>query len=959
MPLHRAERCSSKSRRGRWTRAAAVLSAVATMSCLVAPPATTAEEPPAAASAVVPIDWSAFNGPQPSDPASVRLREVLNNSNRYALTTWWQSKGYASQTGPYLVLGALAGPAYEAFALSVSLATGAYDAESTGVPAEDAREATMKLIRSIAADHRVNRASGGWGDGWQDALWAANLGYAGWLMWDHLSAEDAESVRRVVEYEANRFPDYEVPYYRDESGAVIRSGDTAAEENAWNAMLLQVATAMMPDHPLWDRWMDKNLELMVSAFSRPEDVDDRTRVNGKRLETWLRGSNIESDGTLINHNRIHPDYMTTLTFNLMASAAYSLAGQPTPRAALLNADVVYDAMVDHEFASPPYRAPGGTMYVDGQPGIYFPQGTDWSPSRIMIYGELDVAARVYGFDDLASQKAGYWEDLHVGAALAQQNRHPDGKMFAPGEFTSEENDGAVVPARAWLANWLASHDAVAFTNAAYPVSAVNDAPGRLALAVPAELETGVAHEIETVVENRSDLHQLASVDVTLETPDSWTVRPVGASEFHRVRPGERLTTTWEVTVPANATPGPQEVTAQATYVARGYAKTADASAQTWVAPQGRIPNSQLTVTASDAQSGFPASNVIDNDLSTIWHSQYRPPVPPPHSLTLNLHDSYDVTRLYYQPRAGSPNGTITEYAVLASADGVAFHEVTSGTWPLDDTVKTAEFSAPGARHLRLEARAGGGGYASAAELVVVGQPTPVVIESFEANPHVLDNPGDPTSVAVTVSNRGEADVSGEVELGLPQGWAADSTSAPYSLTPGARQTLTFTVTAPATAVPGEIGVSVSYGDGLSIGDTTRVTWSLIDWMFDVDGDAQGWAAANQLSDVAVRDGELAGTATGGDPYFVYQAPLDVDLTAGAVVEVTMTSSGPSTGQLFWSTSAAPGFAEARSRKFTVAGAAGERFQLVIPAQATTLTGLRLDPRAAPGTFEIDSIRLLR
>jgi hypothetical protein len=45
-------------------------------------------------------------------------------------------------------------------------------------------------------------------------------------------------------------------------------------------------------------------------------------------------------------------------------------------AALHNIDVLYEALVDLEFASPPYEAPGGTMYIDRSDAVYYPEGTD-------------------------------------------------------------------------------------------------------------------------------------------------------------------------------------------------------------------------------------------------------------------------------------------------------------------------------------------------------------------------------------------------------------------------------------------------------------------------------------------------------------------------------------------------------------------------------------------------------
>lgn len=112
----------------------------------------------------------------------------------------------------------------------------------------EAIERTVKLIGSLAYRHKANSGKEGWGDLWQSALWAAQAATAGWMMWDFLSPEQQEMVCRMTVYEADRFLDYKVPYYRDVQGNVIYKGDSKAEENAWNSNILVIASTMMPGH---------------------------------------------------------------------------------------------------------------------------------------------------------------------------------------------------------------------------------------------------------------------------------------------------------------------------------------------------------------------------------------------------------------------------------------------------------------------------------------------------------------------------------------------------------------------------------------------------------------------------------------------------------------------------------------------------------------------------------------
>lgn len=436
---------------------------------------------PPVAPAVRPIDWNRFTAPPPADADAARLVSILRNTNRYANITWWSAMGYAQQTGAYLDLGGVAerhvrAPANEAFALAVSLRTGVYDPATAGVSAAEARARAVKLVRSLAFRHLMN-SDDGWGGQWQSAMWAAHAGFAGWLLWADLTGADRERVARMVEYEADRFTGYPVPYYRDRSGTIISPGDTKAEENAWNAMGLQVATAMMPTHRRNAAWLGKSVELEISAFSRPADLTDSTVVNGRPVSQWLRGSNVNDDGFVINHGFVHPDYSTTVAENVHAALAHSMAGQPTPRAAFWGADIVYAALVDHQWQAgssyPPGGAvdpPGGTVYVDGSEHIYYPQGNDWGTDRRIQPTLLDVQARAFGFDSRASQKGDYWQRLHGQRVVDMQLRSADRRTYVgSGEDTyyGREELVAVTAAQAWLTRWILANNAFHLTNQSY------------------------------------------------------------------------------------------------------------------------------------------------------------------------------------------------------------------------------------------------------------------------------------------------------------------------------------------------------------------------------------------------------------------------------------------------------------------------------------------------------------
>jgi alpha-galactosidase len=133
------------------------------------------------------------------------------------------------------------------------------------------------------------------------------------------------------------------------------------------------------------------------------------------------------------------------------------------------------------------------------------------------------------------------------------------------------------------------------------------------------------------------------------------------------------------------------------------------------------PSGSLSATASSANNGYPASNAVDGQVTTLWHSQFSPVHDPlPISLTIDLGSVQKVTGLTYEPRLdGDVTGTVTGYTVEVSSDGVTFTSAAApGTWPQDATLKSVQFAPVSARYVRLTATAGANGYASAAEVAV-------------------------------------------------------------------------------------------------------------------------------------------------------------------------------------------------------------------------------------------------
>jgi hypothetical protein len=91
-----------------------------------------------------------------------------------------------------------------------------------------------------------------------------------------------------------------------------------------------------------------------------------------------------------------------------------------------------------------------------------------------------------------------------------------------------------------------------------------------------------------------------------------------------------------------------------------------------------------TVTADSEEPGNAAASAIDENVGTYWHSAFSSGAPPlPHTLTINLGASVDISALRYLPRQDTgTNGTIGSYEVHVSPSCASptWTRVAQGTW---------------------------------------------------------------------------------------------------------------------------------------------------------------------------------------------------------------------------------------------------------------------------------------
>ena len=425
--------------------------------------------------------------------------KILNNANRYAMTTWWTSVYPSLVSAPMHSeiapddVAALSTEAtsdastastvntsdntrrlcMEAFSLAVSLATGAYNPADTGTPQTSAATATARtvtIIGEVAAAHLVNKP-GGWGATTESTFYAAYVGTAAWLLWADLTPQVQAEVAKMVYFEAEWGMDFPMQWYANAAGTVLQPGNTGSDQDSWMPMAAQLATAMMPDNPHVPLWQNAVVREGLIAWAQPSDDSNNTVVNGASVASWIGdgGSNVLANGSLYNHNRIAPDYSTLIYQNMQDVLVSALAGEPAPQAVTTLVGPVYASFTTTTFASPPWDSPGGTVYVPGQDGVYWPEGCDWGTRQYLPFALVDAETGAFGVGTASNAT---YENLHALGELSLQAQNTDGSSYNSTtnptyNYVGREEHVAQLAAQLYLTMFVRDHDLATLSDASY------------------------------------------------------------------------------------------------------------------------------------------------------------------------------------------------------------------------------------------------------------------------------------------------------------------------------------------------------------------------------------------------------------------------------------------------------------------------------------------------------------
>lgn len=242
------------------------------------------------------------------------------------------------------------------------------------------RDDAIAALRYLTASHVTGLSTclngKRWGNVWQSAMWTRAAGFGAWALWNELDPDVQLAAARMIEYEADRLLDH-----KPKSSV---GGDTGAEENAWNALILSLAANMMPRHPRAKTWDGAAKKYMYNVFSVPADAEDASLGDdGLPVNSWVTTVNAHEDFTVENHGLVHMGYQKTSTAQLLENAVhYLVVGKQPPMACRHHVGDAAELL---------YQCAGW----DGAP-VYF-GGNDWKivhtqPTDLPIYAILSLVA---------------------------------------------------------------------------------------------------------------------------------------------------------------------------------------------------------------------------------------------------------------------------------------------------------------------------------------------------------------------------------------------------------------------------------------------------------------------------------------------------------------------------------------------------------------------------------------
>ena len=186
------------------------------------------------------------------------------------------------------------------FSALAVLATDPYaDSRRMGISKEELLEISIMLLRYNLESHKegsyhcTDGENVKWGHTWISALGIERMMHGVEAIFDYLTNDDKELLRKVILSEADWLL-INKPVNANE----IHPNEP--ESNMWNGATLLRAALMYPDAPNVEKYKEKGNRFLLNAISIHSDKDSNQIYFGKPLKDWHSGANFFESYSL-NH----------------------------------------------------------------------------------------------------------------------------------------------------------------------------------------------------------------------------------------------------------------------------------------------------------------------------------------------------------------------------------------------------------------------------------------------------------------------------------------------------------------------------------------------------------------------------------------------------------------------------------------------------------------------------------
>ncbi len=148
-----------------------------------------------------------------------------------------------------------------------------------------------------------------WGNTWISALGIERMFHAIDALWDYLTPEDKENLRKMMISEAD--------YYMNEQ--LLLAGlvkDNKPESNIWSGALLYRTAAMYSDAPNKDGYIKRAQRFFVNGISLPSDENSDEICDGVRVGDLFVGANMFESYACNHHGYLNVGYMVICLSNI-------------------------------------------------------------------------------------------------------------------------------------------------------------------------------------------------------------------------------------------------------------------------------------------------------------------------------------------------------------------------------------------------------------------------------------------------------------------------------------------------------------------------------------------------------------------------------------------------------------------------------------------------------------------